>query len=270
MAATIRRESKTMGLIETLRSALAGRYVTPPQPPSAIFKEFVPENEPEEFIEPASIAPRLENIEGVACAISYTDSGGRVSERTITCKRLDRKGGTAYLYAWCHVREQVRQFRTDRIREVYDIESGEVIAPHHFFARFSGSDGASPTNLWGLSVAHRADLLAGLNILTFIARCDRDFHADELEAVANYVDDWAEAHRYSDRLPVDDVSDHVARLAPDSEQFVVSLERVVDRGGTNLALIGDYMDAVIAADGVLHPNEAHWAYVARRVISEAG
>ena len=59
--------------------------------------------------------------------IKYVDSNGNASERRVDVQKFDRNlyGGT--FIGYCHLRMAKRTFRFDRIVEVVDLESGELV-----------------------------------------------------------------------------------------------------------------------------------------------
>ena len=60
----------------------------------------------------AAIAARV-------CVRIVYDGGTRgVAARAVTPRRLQRRGGELYLFAWCHADAKEKQYRVDRIREV--------------------------------------------------------------------------------------------------------------------------------------------------------
>lgn len=64
--------------------------------------------------------------------IHYEDAQGNVSEREINVRAVTDKNGVTYLKAYCHARRAMRTFRLDRVIEVVDLGTGEVIDAHRF------------------------------------------------------------------------------------------------------------------------------------------
>lgn len=61
--------------------------------------------------------------------IEYVDSKGQRTERYVEAKSLEARGGKLYLWAWCEIRQAVRNFRVDRIAALSNGETGEVVEP---------------------------------------------------------------------------------------------------------------------------------------------
>lgn len=60
-------------------------------------------------------------------AIKYQDGVGSVTRRTIRLMKYGPWEGGAMLWAYCDLRKANRTFRTDRIIECADVDTGEVI-----------------------------------------------------------------------------------------------------------------------------------------------
>ena len=57
--------------------------------------------------------------------IRYSDYNGGKTDRRIDATRYIPEGG--YIEAWCHLRNEQRTFRVDRIQEAVDIDTGEIV-----------------------------------------------------------------------------------------------------------------------------------------------
>lgn len=71
----------------------------------------------------APIPARAEPIAGAISAdlqveFSYLNAGGSLEKRRVCPIRLDVVGNTWYLRGYCHLRDSMRTFRTDRMRDV--------------------------------------------------------------------------------------------------------------------------------------------------------
>lgn len=199
-----------------------------------------------------------QELSGAACIIHYSDSRGQLSQRRVTCQRLDQAKEQLYLHAWCHERAAHRMFRTDRISVVIDIITGEIFEPGAiFFANFQPSSTSAAGITWGLSVKHRADLLAALNVLTFLANCDKDWHPAERERIEQFVTSFWIRGEFRHDPPMDAIMARADRMAPDAETFYVSLDRC-GRQPLIAPSIQRAIGDVIAADGRIHEHEFYW------------
>lgn len=246
-----------------IKSLISFRIAGAKSPPG--WSPSLPDEEDEP---PAEVVPEM-SIAGHSCIITYLDSRGRSSIRQLTCTRLEDMQGVPYLFAWCLHRQAHRRFRLDRISEVSDAVSGETLGDGpDYFARFGQwhvQD--SPLN-WGLSPKLYADLRAGLIVLMFLARCDKQLHDAELEVVEQLATAfWLRCETLAD-LPLHDIVNAADRLAPDSEAFFVALERA--KQSPMLArIIAPYMEKVIVADGRVDARELHWMRAATEYLAQA-
>ncbi len=189
-----------------------------------------------------------EEIGGLGVYICYEAADGNVTERRITCRKLVRSGENIYVHAWCHEAEAPRCFRLDRIFEMVDPSTGEVLEGESdiraFFARYRAIEEASP------------EMKAALTILTFLAACDGEMHPLEVDALHDFV-----AHHVArfggDEGTLETARRLLATLAPeyrDVERALAIIER--SRMGRQVAAhLIHWIDTVVAADGVLHEAE---------------
>ncbi len=217
----------------------------------------IPEfDDDEQHVEPLD---DLGSLGGLSIVIEYTDSKGILSQRLITCRKLSVRAGKEYINAYCHNRKSPRSFRVDRIKDIFDAATGESLSPAQaFFARFQADEISNSGISWGLSVGRRADLIALLNALIFIARCDKDFHSEERASLESALTSfWIRLEILGDP-DFDDLLRYADRLAPDGETFWVAMHRL--REDPALAdIFVRHANLLIQADGVIHEAEAYWS-----------
>jgi hypothetical protein len=200
----------------------------------------------------------LETISGLAVLIDYQNAKGESGTRLITCRRLDEHGNSKYIYAFCHAREQVRQFRIDRIKEIFDHRTGESLNPvDSFFAKYSPNSVQQSSVGFGLSVKMRADLIALLNALVFVARCDTVYHPLERSVLENLISRFWLRFELSGDPDEEAILKLSDRLAPDAETFWVSLHRIA-ANPVMTKIMQQTAREVIEADGVMAEQEFYW------------
>jgi len=201
----------------------------------------------------------MENVGGLSVVIEYTDTKGNSSQRLITCWKLSVRADKEYLNAFCHHRKAPRSFRIDRITDIFDAQTGESLSPAQaFFATFKPDETSASGLTWGLSVGRRADLVALLNALIFIARCDKEFHPSERESLENALTSfWMRLEILGDP-DFEDVLRYADKLAPDGETFWVAMHRFKEE--PRLAdIFKRHANLLIQADGVIQKTEAYWS-----------
>jgi len=196
----------------------------------------------------------LEAISGFACIIDYEDGG----PRAIACRRFEAIGPNHYVGAICSEAGGYRQFRCDRINSVSDIATGESMGNGAFFHRFHIERSREVADTWGLPRSRRDHLLAGLNVLAFMAHCDGRWHPLEEEATEQFVCALWMRKEWDGEPPLDRILEHARRLAPDAAVFGAALRNFV-RSTTSESLLRRYIARVIAADGTITAEEHKWA-----------
>lgn len=196
-------------------------------------------------------------ITAFVCIIAYEDRQGALTERLITCQRYDLIGGIGYVGAICHASRGYRQFRTDRIACVSDPRTGETLGQGTFFSQFSTDAMATGVYSWGLDRKKKAHLIAGLNVLAFMARCDGYWHPLEEEVIVQFTCSLWLRSEWDGEPPMDQVIAHARRIAPDGEAFFKALLQY-SRNRTSTAVLKQGVSALIAADGVICDEEHRW------------
>lgn len=191
-------------------------------------------------------------ISAFVCVIDYQGE-----TRLITCRRYETIGENAYVGAYCHSARGYRQFRCDRIDAVFDARTGEAIGAGDYFERFAVDGHRERAPTWGLTASRRATLVAGLNVMAFMARCDGRWHPLESEPVEKFVCSMWLRKEWENEPPLDEIMVHAQRLAPDSQTFFSALRHYADSETSKRILcraIGD----LIAADGEICASEIQW------------
>lgn len=201
----------------------------------------------------------IETVGGLSVIIEYSDSRGNSSQRLITCRKMVVRAGKDYINAYCHHRGAPRSFRIDRITDVFDAKTGESLSPAQaFFAGFEPDKVATSGLSWGLSVGRRADLIALLNALVFIARCDKDFHSNERQSLEKALTAFWLRLEIAGDPDFEDILEYADKLAPDGETFWVAMHRFKEDPDLE-SIFARSSNDLIQADGVIHENEAYWS-----------
>jgi len=229
----------------------------------------VPEFDDESDETDVSLAQsEFDSLSGLSLILEYADSKGRRSQRVVTCKQLSVQAEVQYLKAFCHNRQSIRTFRLDRILDVFDAQSGASLGPAHgFFAQFAPDKVSTLGLSWGLSVANRADLIALLNALVFIARCDREFHPAEQAALETALTSFWIRLEIAGDPDFSAILDYAARLSPDGETFWLAMQRIA--GNSRLStIVKQQLKAIIEADGIVRQEEAFWSLEIEQFLSQ--
>jgi hypothetical protein len=120
--------------------------------------------------------PENENI----YRLEYGDAGGDISRRDIKVIRIGNEDGRWYVYAYCYLREDYRQFRFDRIDSL-SLNGNSIAEPQKYLFDLYFN---SPEYKLGLLFETKSEELA---LLVFMARVDGSMSKNEREAVAGYI-----------------------------------------------------------------------------------
>ena len=203
---------------------------------------------------------KLDKISGICVIITYEDSKGNSSQRLVTCKQLSVRGGKYYITAFCHHRQAPRSFLIDRIVDVFDANTGECLSPAQaFFAEFEPDQFARSGFSWGLSVGRRADLIALLNALVFLARCDAEFHPAERDSLEHALTSFWLRLEILGNPDFDDILAYADKLAPDGETFWIALHRFREDEALRDIFVAN-SNRLIQADGDIHERESFWSF----------
>lgn len=230
-----------MGLLGKL---ISGKRVVPPVPSGHV-----------------TIVARIETYErpkartevsGSSCFIEYADADGEVTKRQITLRRLDGPPGNPQIIgAHCHVRDAYRSFRIDRIQLMVDGATGEVLDPIEHCIALQRA---------GVLKAEDKALARIMRIMTFVARCDGQFHALEQDTLDDILG------RYFRFFGGDDAAYECARreamrLAPDSDDVIKSINWIkrAPMAKELASFVLKSSIAMIDADGRHHDEEVYWA-----------
>lgn len=244
-----------MKLVSLFRDALNREPPMPPLAPGVILR--VSGAEPHISAEEGDGA--LEPISGFLCVIEYGDD-----VRLISCRRYDIKNDVGYVGAICQQAKGYRQFRADRITAVIDAATGEILGRGDYFNRFAATV-KSP--FFGLTRSRRTLLMAGLNALAFLARCDGRWHPLESEPIERFVTGLWLRKEWEGDPPIDDILAHAQRLAPDAHTAMKGLGYYA-RSRNSTALLMRAANELIAADGVICDTETAWIMEVEAILTD--
>ena len=207
-------------------------------------------------------------IAGFMCVIEYADAHGEVTERLITCRRYLTVGGNASVGAICGNSRRYKLFRCDRIMEVCDAETGASLGDGSYFGRFTVSAAKPLADMWDTTSQRKSLIVAGLNVLAFMARCDGHWHPLEAQTIEDFICSLWLRKEWEGSPPLDRIVAHARRLAPDGEVFENAIRQYA-HSSTSRAVLTQYVQRVIAADGVICEDEHRWAACYAECMEEA-
>lgn len=207
-------------------------------------------------------------ISGFVCVIEYADAQGVVSERTIVCRRYELFNGAPRLGAICTSSKRYKLFQCARILGVSDAQTGESLGDGRFFEQFSVGAVLEGAHSWNTTPRRKDLIVAGLNVLCFMARCDGHWHELEAEVITDFVCALWMRKGWEGDPPLDRIAAHARRLAPDGK-VLRSAIREYAHSASSAALLTRFVHRVIAADGVINRDEHLWAEAYAELLAEA-
>jgi hypothetical protein len=197
---------------------------------------------------------RIGHILGEALVIRYVNSKGEESCRRITLHAAYERGGLHYIRAYCFERAAARTFRSDRIREIIDADTGEIISGVEEILE-AVADSADPLD--DLEATRRAFKLQKQSImaLLFLARCDGHLHLSEQNVLLTFIDEFCGTKGVDEAYAINRLS----RLHPDPISYEKSLRYLARFDPPQLNSILRFAKRLIEADGAITPEEARFA-----------
>lgn len=179
--------------------------------------------------------------------LTYEDADGDESVRVVTLRRIDPDRNGLKLLCWCHAANSVRQFRVDRVREVFCIVTGEVFddAQQYFTSHPMLNDPRDP-EAYAMSVCKHE-----VNLLTILAASDG--HVDEAEMDRIIMHVWDRSPQL--KLNQDILRLRLSKLVPDVAAFDAALLRIGKFKDGDPVALRRSMRNLVDADGHLAPEE---------------
>ena len=113
----------------------------------------------------------------VQLALQYKSASDEATRRVVSVQEYSTDP-PGYLFGFCHLREEIRTFRLDRIESAVAVDSGEVIADLR--AHLMSAYDRSPIGAWAALLSEH---ILALRALVFIAKADGTFSTKERDAL---------------------------------------------------------------------------------------
>lgn len=237
-----------MSNIQMAVDVLTGRQRYAPRPPSIgpslNVRVSISSEDDEEIIRtPEKAGKPVRDFIGHAYLLHYRDSRGAESRRRITIREIRIKQDVLHVWAFCHEREAARLFRVDRIMDLMDLKTGELVDVIPFCSGLAQED---------TTRAALRELRQEIAVLAFVARCDGYFHELENAAIVEHVLD---RRNYDPAIRQDELASEIGKVRADSHLFESGVVAIGRMGETRLRQFERAIIRVIDADGVIHPTE---------------
>lgn len=190
--------------------------------------------------------------------LSYDGPTG-FSERVVRVNRVRvSDSGALILQGVCHLRSANRSFSVERIVDMFDAATGEVIRdPREYLANHPLFDGrANPLGTALQLVRHE------INLLTVVGAADGLFDPEEQDVLLVHL------FNRCDHLDLNEqaVRQALAQIAPDQDSFASSL-RQMRRGAGDASALKRTLRKLVDADGLIAPEEIVFVSEIERILT---
>lgn len=207
-----------------------------------------------EVEEPVPVKARLR--------LRYVDGAGSKTERTVEVREFGSHDGSTLLIGHCLLRNETRTFRTDRILECVDEDTGEVISDvrSHLRKRYE----ESPERTRDALLEEEYDTL---RILLYVGKADGQLRAPEKAIIR----DACIAITKDSRLSIDSISEMLARMdVPTLQAFKLAVGRLASREGSSRSLVMDAAQRIVGTQKTIDPAEQEALDYMRQRFTAAG
>jgi TM2 domain-containing membrane protein YozV len=213
-----RQKSRETGKYEftdvEVKKIVVGEIKNRPLPPSNSLTVNIPK---EEFFEIDDLPEGIDILQlNTLAFISYKDAQGQESDRRVTIKSIYQIHDDYMISAHCHEREAHRTFKLSRIKQLTDIETGEIFAEprEYFLERFNDSPIGKLTKIF-------QELEDEILVLSFMARADGFLRQKEREIIAKYIQNRSDVDLDNEILDRE-----IRRTYCESSDFRKSLKKI--------------------------------------------
>ena len=187
---------------------------------------------------------------GLAIGIHYVDAKGKKSERRIRIKTLhEQSDGDILMKCHCFERGSARSFKFSRVKQIIDLQTGEVFNPLQFFKEtfeLAPTIEKKDETKEALKQSRKA-----LHIFVFVARCDGVYDEDEKALVLEYVEDSCSHLKFDSKK----VIRFINSLDPDEDTFFDAVDYLKSTNDNEQKRILSYIRRIVDSDGVIEKSE---------------
>jgi len=197
--------------------------------------------------------------------LKYKDAKGNVTNRTIDMYKLGEISKGFFILAHCRLRNENRTFRTDRMLECIDMETGECISDikQYFSDLYCNSDEYQEIKEWreqqeekAMQEEYYAEFMQKyavlLKVLMYIVRCDGTFNQREKAIVREIFENLENNNeRMTDKM-LNRVYKNVDMPSYKSFQHIAS--KLLNDKNVDIDLL-QITQNIIATQKNIHPNE---------------
>jgi len=179
--------------------------------------------------------------------LDYIDGKGQRTNRTVDVRQFGRYGNGCLLIGTCELRKATRTFRTDRIKECVDTETGELIenVQKYLENKYNSSPEAKMNNLL-------FDEFDTIRALYYIGKADGRLTKREITIIANTCRDMSNESKITDEI----VKKTITGLdIPSAQAFKMAITRISKDGMEKLERLHGAAKRIIETEKTIHSSE---------------
>ena len=227
-------------------------------------------DEPEDGDEERTLRPIANDphLEGWRLWIAYRDSGNAYSERWIRVLRVE----PSYLIGHCELRRSQRTFRLDRIIQLSDSRTGEIIENpseyfEPFFEKVAEGIARSKHDKFSHALAVLDSIGDELKVLSFVAEIDGRFGTKEMEVILRVADILAKERGLSlTKRELSNLKKWIKLQDPDEETLRNALRRIESRSLLTFDELWELVEITCEIDGKVHQKEIEGLSLLRKAM----
>lgn len=179
--------------------------------------------------------------------IDYEDGAGKKTVRVVDVRQFGSDGYGTLLIGHCRMRNATRTFRTDRIVQCLDEETGEIVDDVHAYllAKYE----SSPEYIRDKLLEDEYD---SLRILFYVGKADGQLRAAEKKVIFETCQKLANDYRLTENH-INDL--YNALNLPSIQAFKMAIGRLSKRGPDTIALLIKAAEEIVATQKAVHPSE---------------
>lgn len=203
---------------------------------------------------------RERSLSGRRFRIKYISDNGELSDRVVKVSSVESSFEQVYLNGFCETKKEDRQFRSDRIIEMVDHDSGDIInSPAAFIGWFTDGEVRGA----GYDTRNWQKIRPGVTVLAWLAQSDGRTSESEIEMLLDYADERLLQTAAYDPANKSALRYFILSTEPSLSQALAAC-RTISKTKKESKLVLDFLARMKGADG--EKSEA-WSARQGRLIS---
>jgi hypothetical protein len=172
-------------------------------------------------------------------------------------KSVQSRGDVYYVFGWCEFKNAMRSFRIDRIVEVVDMRTGEVVSDAQMYLAplMNLARPISTPRQRNATDGVFAESSNGLIVLLYFANSDGELHPKEREVLWSYLDWQRKRCSVKGQISHPPMDALIRTMFPSTDEFAEALTQLIDSETIHAQFILDSVPEIMHADGQADDEE---------------